>query len=81
MQAEIEELQDVVDELEKVATNRIRSEAKLESAYEVLGELGFTSKEDARSDMEKLDEKIDKRESALEEDFNDFMDDYQELMQ
>jgi uncharacterized protein (DUF3084 family) len=79
MQIEIEEVQDIVDELEKVATTRIRSEAKLESAYETLGELGFTSTDNARKDMKKLDAKIEKRENALEEDFNDFMDDYQEL--
>jgi len=81
MQIEIDEIQDVVDALEGVATKRIKAEARLEQEMEILEGLGFKSVEEAKKAMAKLKKKITKREADLKEEFSDFMNDYSEMFE
>ena len=78
-QVEIEEVQGIINELEGVSTERIKAETRLEKELEVLEELGCSSIEEAQETLKKLDTKIDKRDAALKEEFEDFMDDYGSL--
>ncbi|RKZ96882.1 MAG: hypothetical protein DRQ46_06380 [Gammaproteobacteria bacterium] len=81
MSIEINEIQDVVAELEQVHTKRIKAETRLEQEMEVLEGQGHASIEEGKKALSKLDTKIEKRETDLTEDFDNFMADYAELFE
>ncbi len=75
----IEEVQEIIDYLEGVSEKRIRAEERLNQEMEVLEGLGCDSIEEADDTIKSLDEKIEKRGAALDQEFSEFMDDYEEL--
>ena len=79
MSVSVEELQDVVDNLEKVQTDRIRAEGKYEQEMEVLKGLGYSSIKKAEKALIEMNKKIEKGTKEVEDEFNDFMQDYKEL--
>lgn len=76
---QIEDVQDVINELESVATERIKAETRLEKEMENLAGLKCDSLKEAEVTLKKLDATISKREDSLAEEFEDFMEDYGSL--
>lgn len=81
MSVQITDIQDVIADLEGVAEQRMRAEARLDREMEVLNKLGYESIDDSEKALQALEVKIDKREAALQEEFDDFMDDYGEYIE
>ena len=77
----IEEVREVIEELEGVAEKRIRAKTKLEIEMEVLDDLGHATTKSSGDALSKLDIKIDKRSDALQEEFDNFMSDYEEIFE
>ena len=77
----IEQVQEVIDELEGVVEKRIKAKTKLEIEMEVLDDLGHTTIKSSGDAIDKIDVKIDKRNTALQEEFDNFMSDYEEIFE
>jgi len=80
-QSNIEVVQEVIDELEGVAEERLRAKVKFEHEMGILEELGHTEIKGAQAALLDLDAKIQKREIALNEEFDDFISDYKEVFE
>ena len=48
---------------------------------EVLDDLGYTNIKSSGDAIDKLDVKIDKRNTALQEEFDNFLSDYEEIFE
>lgn len=78
--AEIRKIQEVIDELNDIVEERIRAEERLKVALQALEEFGVTTLEKAREECARLEKEIKELGLELEEEFDDFMQDYRELM-
>jgi len=77
----IEEVEDIIEELEGVAEERIRAETRYEQEMLGLEKLGYTTTDDSGKAIPKLGTKIDTRAESLKEEFDDFFEDYGELFE
>ena len=78
-QAEINKVQDIIKELEDVRDKRSRNEALYDQALETLEGLGCDTLEEAEKRMKLLKKKREKKETELQEEFDDFKEDYAEV--
>ena len=72
----IEDVQDVIDELEEVVEERIRTEEKLKNEMSVLSELGISSIGEAEIELVSIEKKLKKKKKKLDTEFNEFKEDY-----
>ena len=77
----IEIVQKVINDLEGVAEERIKAKVRFEHEIEVLQSLGCSTIDGAGKEIKNLDVKIEKRNNALLEEFNDFIEDYGETLE
>lgn len=80
-QIKIDAVQKVIDELEGVAEERIKAMVNFEREMEVLEDLGYQTIDKVGKGVQELDVKIQKREMALNEEFEEFMEDYGETLE
>jgi len=70
-------LQRIVNTLNEVAEERIRKSEQYKHAMQSLHDKGFDTIEDASAGLLEINEKISKKELKLEEDFTDFMAEFE----
>jgi len=78
---DIDDVADVIEELEGVAEQRIRAETRYEQEMLGLEKLGYTTTDDSGKAIPKLGAKVDTRTESLKEEFDDFIEDYNELFE
>jgi len=79
--SDIDKVQGVITKLEGVEKETIRAQERYNMELDALKKLGLASPEEAEGRMEELAKKIQKKTKKLEDDFNDFMEDYSEALE
>jgi chromosome segregation ATPase len=77
----VREIQKIKESLGQIKEERIRAEERLKQELEALKKLGFNTIEDAEEELESLQIRIDKLGSRLQEEYEEFMDEYGEIVQ
>jgi chromosome segregation ATPase len=77
----VREIQKIKESLGQIKEERIRAEERLKQELEALKKLGFDTIEDAEEELESLQIRIDKLGSRLQEEYEEFMDEYGEIVQ
>ncbi len=80
MQDKIQDIKDAIEELEDVAEEEIRAKERYAITLNVLEELGCSSVEEAEKEIMAIDTKIAKKVKKFTEEFNDFIEDYSEVL-
>ena len=77
----VEKVQDLIEELEGVAEEVIRTKERYSMELKVLNDLGCDTTEEAQEMIDDLTQKADKKTKKLTSDFEDFMEDYSEALE
>lgn len=80
MQDKIQSIKIVIEDLEDVAEESIRAKERYNIELGVLKDLGCDSIEDAEKENMALIAKAKKKTDKFTEEFNEFMEDYSELL-
>lgn len=80
MSNDIQKIQDIIAELEDVKEERIIAKTKLEQAMESLNALGCESIKDAEAKLKELTKKHTGQEAKLQKSFDEFIENYGELL-
>ncbi|RLI65899.1 MAG: hypothetical protein DRO67_01980 [Candidatus Asgardarchaeum californiense] len=77
----IDDVQHIIDELEDINEERLRAKVQLEYEMKLLKKLGCSSLEESEKKLKEYDSKIDKVGAAVEEEFEDFIEDYGNILE
>jgi len=78
---DIERIKEVIEELEEVANEAIRAKERYNMTLKDLKEDGCNSIEEAGAMIKDLTAKAEKKTKKLNEDFEEFMEDYGEALE